>query len=51
MDEKRNALIDAEIEIMTKLDKRLDSLEESAERQTEILNRIYSCIGGISSVM
>ncbi|KAF2730640.1 hypothetical protein EJ04DRAFT_555303 [Polyplosphaeria fusca] len=51
VDEKMSALMDAEAEAMTKLDKRLDHLEETAERQTELLNRIYNCIGSVSSAI
>lgn len=43
--------MDAEAEIMAKLDERLDQLEKKAEKQFEILGLIYSSIGGISSAM
>jgi uncharacterized coiled-coil protein SlyX len=46
-----SALMDAEVEAMTKLDERLDLLEEKVERQTELLHRLYSAIGNLSSAM
>jgi tetrahydromethanopterin S-methyltransferase subunit G len=46
-----SALMDAEAEAKIKLDERLDQLEEKVERQTELLHRMYSAIGSISSAM
>lgn len=51
VDEKLTALMDAEAEAISKLDERLDELEEKAEKQLEILDRVYNGIGSIGSAM
>lgn len=45
------ALMLAEAEAATKLDERLNQLESNIEDQNEMLNRIYTGVGSVSSAM
>ena len=51
VEEKMNALTIAEEEFTIKLDERLHEIEKTIEKQNEILSRLYSGLGNISSAM